>query len=105
MALRSNVIGAAVSGLTAVVLPESQEARLDSACLNYLKVLLGGVAVHVPVVDADGTAHVVVRAPPAIQVWKRAGPVPIPVELRVQRLKEWRKVVRSPGCHAQQLTA
>eukprot|EP00959_Pyramimonas_sp_CCMP1952_P022597 474949-Pyramimonas_sp.AAC.1 len=33
MAFQSNVIGAAVSGLTACVLSPSQEARLDSACL------------------------------------------------------------------------
>eukprot|EP00959_Pyramimonas_sp_CCMP1952_P057995 1210593-Pyramimonas_sp.AAC.1 len=48
MAFRSNIIGAAVSGLTATVLTLSQEARLDSACLRYLRVLLGGVAVAVP---------------------------------------------------------
>eukprot|EP00959_Pyramimonas_sp_CCMP1952_P208947 4370544-Pyramimonas_sp.AAC.1 len=77
MAFRSNVIGVAVSGLTALVLTDSQVARLESTCLRYLRALLGGVAQHVPVVSSDGTATTVIRTPPATVPGRQAGLVPL----------------------------
>eukprot|EP00959_Pyramimonas_sp_CCMP1952_P112337 2348886-Pyramimonas_sp.AAC.1 len=63
MALRSNVIGAAISGLTALVLSASQVARSESICLRYLRVLLGGVATRIEVVNPDGSKTTVIRTP------------------------------------------
>eukprot|EP00959_Pyramimonas_sp_CCMP1952_P083289 1740891-Pyramimonas_sp.AAC.1 len=84
MAFRSNVIGAAISGLTALVLSASQVARIESIWLRYLRVLLGGVATRIEVVNPDGSKTTVIRTPPAHVLWRQAGLVPIDLELRVQ---------------------
>eukprot|EP00959_Pyramimonas_sp_CCMP1952_P133463 2790805-Pyramimonas_sp.AAC.1 len=105
MACRSNVIGAAVSGLAAPVLTESQVARLESTCPRYLKVLLGGVAQRTDLIADGGPTTTVTPTPPAGVMWRQAGLVPTRLELRVQRLREWQKVARSPGWHVQQLAA
>eukprot|EP00959_Pyramimonas_sp_CCMP1952_P291386 6095226-Pyramimonas_sp.AAC.1 len=105
MAFRSDVIGAALSGLTALVLSASQVARIESTCLRYLRVLLGGVATRIEVVSPDASQTTVIRTPPAEVLWRQSGLVPIELELRVQRLKEWQKIARSPAYHVQQLTA
>eukprot|EP00959_Pyramimonas_sp_CCMP1952_P136603 2858874-Pyramimonas_sp.AAC.2 len=94
--------GAATSGLTGLVLSEAQTDKLDRQRLKFGRV---GVDVRLQVDDGNGRAHEVIRTPPAHQIWLRLGTVPIAVELRVPRLKEWQAISRRPQWHKQQLAA
>eukprot|EP00959_Pyramimonas_sp_CCMP1952_P029323 615590-Pyramimonas_sp.AAC.1 len=91
MAFRSDIIGAAGSGLTALVLKGSQVAGLESVCLRCLRVLPGGVAAAVVVANPGGCESMVARARPADVLWRQAGLVPIWLESRVHRLRERQK--------------
>eukprot|EP00959_Pyramimonas_sp_CCMP1952_P214942 4498077-Pyramimonas_sp.AAC.1 len=62
LVFRSNVVGAGVSGLPALVLAPAQIDRVDSKCVRYGRALLGGVAERQTRIDDEGREVTVIRS-------------------------------------------
>eukprot|EP00959_Pyramimonas_sp_CCMP1952_P199704 4177219-Pyramimonas_sp.AAC.1 len=108
------VQGALLSGLTALVLSEAQELRLDRALIGFARKIMGGDACTKveeqdeegrPALDEHGKAVVRYRALSDTVVFRRVGVAPARVELRVRRLRQHRRWIRYPERRPQEIGA
>ena len=95
------VRGAALSGLEALVLTDTECARLDSTILRFARKLLRGAACHKTHTDGG----VLYRAVPDSDVCRLLRIVPSKLELTIRRLQYWQAVARRPDSHSAVLAA
>ena len=95
------VRGAALSGLEALVLSDTERARLDSTIRRYARKLLRGAACHKTHTDGG----VLYRAVPDGDVCRLLRIVPSKLEVTIRRLQYWQAVARRADSHSAVLAA
>ena len=96
--LKSMVLGSALSGLVAFAPGKQEVEKFDAQYALYLRRLLRGHAC-----DKDHDGHK--KAMSNKEVHRITKTVPVSVELRVQRIKWWQRIVSKPRRYVQWLCA
>merc|ERR1712176_721507 len=96
------VHSAAMAGLEAFCLRESDYKRLDTFILGKIRKIMHGKACK-EVQGRDGQVHK--RAETTKEVWKYIKLAPSKVELQIRRLQYWQLVAAHKDAHKQVLAA